>query len=361
MMPLALIEEGNDLLYRYLSRENFKKIAGFYHPDPLIEEFTYGEGGGFSAFVWNNVSIGSRIFFHTTIGGTRYLTAMYVVTDFAPAAVWRANDRMKNRYRNPHLHPEEHPDWWGEDIETEKSEKYIREAYLRGEIYTGVDMVLIGDSKKSVDIRKTPIVLDKPVLSRLRMRGKPIKWDIVDKHGKVFDEKRCITSCLRVPRVLSDSDGDLLESMVHKAKARETDKKSFMHVRAIDPFLASKIELECATEGEIEKCLVRRLDTIEKGLRFIGNQVPLESGGRIDVLAERKDGTPVLIEIKKGTADDRTLTQLVSYIHAFLAKKPKHEPVGKIVCGDASARLRSACEHLKIDIHCYGEVLLRRE
>jgi hypothetical protein len=359
-MSIALIEDGNDLLYRYLSREQFKKQAGFYHSDPLIDEFSYGEGGGFSAFVWNHVNVGSRIFFHTTIGGTRYLTAMYVVSDFAPAAVWRADDRMRKKYRNPHLHPEENPDWWG-DHHSEGLERKVRAAYKKREIYTDVDIVILGDSKKSVDIRKAPIVLDKQVLSRLRMKGKPIKWDIVDKHGKTFEENRCITSCLRVPRVISSSDGDLLEGLVRRSAARAKGEKSFMHVQAIDSFLASRLELQGASEDEIEKSLIRRLDSIEKGLRFINNQVGLESGGRIDILAERKDGTPVLIEIKKGTADDRTLTQLVSYLHAFRAKNPKCEPVGKIVCGDASARLRSACEHLKIDIHCYGEVFLRNE
>jgi len=65
-MPIALVEEGNDLLYRYLSREQFKKQAGFYHPDPMFDEFTYGEGGGFSVYLWNNIGVGSRIFFHTT-------------------------------------------------------------------------------------------------------------------------------------------------------------------------------------------------------------------------------------------------------------------------------------------------------
>ncbi|VVB63368.1 Uncharacterised protein [uncultured archaeon] len=97
-MAKAIIEKGNDLLYRYLSREQFERHFGYYHPDPLIDEFSYGEGGGFSTFLWNNMNIGSRIFFHTSIGGTRYLTAMYHVMDFAPAGVWRLDDKMKSRY-----------------------------------------------------------------------------------------------------------------------------------------------------------------------------------------------------------------------------------------------------------------------
>lgn len=57
-MVLALSKNGNDILYRYISRDSFQKRFGFYHPDPMIEEFTYGEGGGFSAFVWNNINVG---------------------------------------------------------------------------------------------------------------------------------------------------------------------------------------------------------------------------------------------------------------------------------------------------------------
>ena len=88
-------------------------------------------------------------------------------------------------------------------------------------------------------------------------------------------------------------------------------------------------------------------------------QYRLESGSRIDILTRKKNGTPVIIEIKKGSADDGTLTQLISYLFEYKRQFPKENPQGMIVCGDASSRLRNACEHLSIDIRCYGDVHIR--
>ena len=162
-MVKALVEHGNDLLYRYLSRDGFERRFGYYHPDPLIDEFTYGEGGGFSAFVWNNINVNSRIFFHTSIGGTRYLTAMYYVMDFAPAGVWRLDDKIKSRYENTHIHPDIFKQWWGGEYDPQ-NDKEIKKAYDSDIIYTNTDVVLIGDPNKSIDIRKAPLILDKNIL-----------------------------------------------------------------------------------------------------------------------------------------------------------------------------------------------------
>jgi len=358
-MPLTLVEEGKDFLYRYISRQEFQKRIGFYFPDPLIEEFTYGEGAFYSPFIWRNINTGSRVFFHTRIGGTRYLTAMYWVADFAPAAVWRADNRMRSRYRNPHLHPEKYPEFWGDDAASRQRDQEVSVAYANGTIFIDVDMVLIGDPRRSFDIRKSPVILNREVMGRLDMQGKPVKWDIVNRKGEPFHEDRCISACLRVPRVLSKSDGDFLESLVSKAAGVVRREQSYAHISAIDPFVASEIQLSCATEEEIESLVIKKLRALEAGLRYVARQVRLDGGNRIDILAERKTGDPVVIEIKKGTADDSTLTQLISYLHQYKKEHPERDPVGKIVCADASYRLRTACEHLGIHVHCYGDILLR--
>lgn len=355
-VAIALAENGNDLLYRYLSREQFERRFGYYHPDPLIDEFSYGEGGGFSAFLWNNINVGSRIFFHTFVGGTRYLTAMYHVMDFAPAGVWRLDDKMKSRYENTHLHPDIFKQWWGGEYDPSNDMK-IKEAYDSGIIYTDQDVVLLGDPRKSYDIRKTPIVLDKYLLSRLDLNGKPIKWDIVDNKGNRFDENRCITTCLRPPRVLSKSDGDMLELLVKQRHERLTSNTLFNNFLPMNSFVATKIHFECRTESEIEDIVIKNIDFLEKGLRYINRQVILDDGNRVDILACNRNGTPVIIEVKKGTADDSTLTQLASYLHQYKKQLPSSEPIGKIVCANASYKLKTACEHLGIKIHFYGEIL----
>ncbi len=52
--------------------------------------------------------------------------------------------------------------------------------------------------------------------------------------------------------------------------------------------------------------------------------------GRIDILAYDKHGTPVVIEVKSGIADDSTLAQLLAYMSKIEGKEGK-TPRGVIV------------------------------
>lgn len=323
---------GSDILYRYLPRDAFQKKVGYYHPDPMIEEFTYGEGGRFSAFVWNNVGIGSRLFFHTTIGGTRYITAVYVVKEIIPAAIWRVDNDQRSKYRNPHLHPEDFPEWWGDDSESRAYDQETIEAYESGDILTDCDVMLIGDPSESIDLRKSPIVLDKAILSRLQLNGKPIKWDIVTKSGKPFPESQCVASCLRTPRILSRSDGDLLLDLAKGSVGLLRNEPSYSIIKPISSTIASKIQLECSSEADIERLIIENLTEIDPSLSYVSNQVILGNGIRIDILANDRNLRPVIIEVKKGTADDGTLAQLLSYIHQFQRERNQSGVFGKIVC-----------------------------
>jgi len=67
-------------------------------------------------------------------------------------------------------------------------------------------------------------------------------------------------------------------------------------------------------ERLIEDALARNIEIIEKGLKLAGRQVHLPGVGRIDILAYDQQGTPVIIEVKRGTADNSTLTQLLAYM-----------------------------------------------
>lgn len=211
-MVKSIDEKGKDFLYRYIEPEVFEKEYGKPHPDPMIDEFSYGEGYYYSKLIWNNVNIGSRIFFHTK----RCINAMYYINDLAPASVWRLDKKMKNKYKNPHLHPEMYPEWWGGDydLEDKQFDIEVKKAYENGTIYLDTDVLLIGDPEKSADIRHNPLFLNRDLLLKLDMQGKPVKWNIVDKNGKKLSEERCISSSLRSPRVISKHDGDILEILV---------------------------------------------------------------------------------------------------------------------------------------------------
>jgi len=343
-------------MYRYLSRERFRQRFGYYHPDPLIDEFTYGEGGGFSTFVWNNINKGSRVFFHTSISGARYLTAMYHITDFAPAGVWRLDSKMKSRFNNPHLHPEIFKEWWGGEYDP-ADDIEIKKAYNSNLICSNADVILIGDPKRSYDIRKAPLVLDKEILSRLDLNGKPVKWDIVDNKGRIFNENKCITTCLRPPRVLSKEDGDFLEQLVRHRFEKLTLNASLENFVPLNLIVSSKIYFTGKTEKDIENIIINNIQSLGEDLEFVDNQVILSDGNRIDILARNSKDVPIIIEIKKGIADDSTLTQLISYIHQYKKQHPADSPMGKIVCANASYKLKNACEHLGIRIHFYEEIL----
>ena len=96
---------------------------------------------------------------------------------------------------------------------------------------------------------------------------------------------------------------------------------------------------------------------LEPGLVYVDRQVILGDGNRIDILAKSSENETVIIEIKKGTADDGTVTQVASYLHQYHKQFPSEIVIGKIVCLDASYRMKAACQHFNIKIHFYGEVL----
>ena len=328
-MPLTLASEADDLLYRYISADAFRKRVGFYHKDPLIAEFTYGEAPHFARLLRKHIGVGSRVFFHTTIGGTRYLTAMYWAWALERAADGRLDPEMKRKFQNPHLHPEVWPGW-------------------DQDRYKDQDVILIGDPAKSFNLSKNPLVLTRDILDKLE-NLKPMNWDFVG-------------SCLRSPRLLSKADGDFLEGLVrNQAEAISAEPHLSSFVPIADPIVASNMALKCGTEQELESYIVDKLDKLEPGLQFVDRQVRLDDGNRIDVLARRPDGRPVVIEIKEGTADDSTLTQLLAYLRQFEKQFHGPAPTGKILCADASYRLKSACEHLHVQIHFYGDILLRTE
>ena len=230
-MIWAIAEKGNDLLYRYISPEKFEKKYGTFHPDPMIEEFTYGEGSRFSQFVWNNVNLGSLLFFHTN----RCITAMYYINNFAPAAIWRLDEEMRERYQNHHLHPETYPGWWDYDLKDKQFDIEVKEAYENGTIYMDTDVLLIGDPEKSFDIRHNPLFLKRDLLSKLDMLGKAVKWNIVDKNGKKLSDEQCISSSLRSPRVISKRDGDILEKLVKSHASRQPSPPNNETIRSRPP------------------------------------------------------------------------------------------------------------------------------
>ncbi len=98
-------------------------------------------------------------------------------------------------------------------------------------------------------------------------------------------------------------------------------------------------------ERLIEESLAQSLEVIEEGLRLVGKQVHLPDTGRVDILAYDKHGSPVVIEVKSGIADDSTLAQLLAYM-SKIKEKEGRTPRGVIIAEGFTKKLRHAVELL---------------
>lgn len=76
--------------------------------------------------------------------------------------------------------------------------------------------------------------------------------------------------------------------------------------------------VEMITEKELEDFLIKHLEIIEYGLRYVDRQVILENG-RLDILAKDKNGEYVIIELKV-VEDKDLLWQVVIYPKQFKDK-----------------------------------------
>lgn len=75
-------------------------------------------------------------------------------------------------------------------------------------------------------------------------------------------------------------------------------------------------ETSISLERDIEDHLIQHLDAIEKGLKFVARQFNTEVG-RIDILAEDRKGSRVVIEVKVGEAKDSAVGQVARYLGWF--------------------------------------------
>ena len=102
-----------------------------------------------------------------------------------------------------------------------------------------------------------------------------------------------------------------------------------------------------SAESELHAYLAENLDRLEPDLEPFDpdNYVehPTSDGGRIDLLCRDKDGTVVVIELKKGRADEAVAGQLARYVGWAKRELADGGRVrGLIVANVISDRLRNA-------------------
>lgn len=109
-----------------------------------------------------------------------------------------------------------------------------------------------------------------------------------------------------------------------------------------DANIEELVETSITLERDVETHLVRNLDSIEKGLRFIDRQVSIEVG-RVDILAEDASGRRVVIELKVGQANDSAVGQIARYL-GWYSRQDGKRPRGMLIASEFPEAVRYATE-----------------
>jgi hypothetical protein len=97
-------------------------------------------------------------------------------------------------------------------------------------------------------------------------------------------------------------------------------------------------------EANLENFLADRVDQIEPGMKLIARQLDTGIVGRLDLLCEDKDGTLVVVELKKGAAGSSIIDQITRYMGWVMVNKarPNQRVRGIIIVGTSDTVLEYA-------------------
>lgn len=248
---------GKNMLYRYLISDVMKKRHGD-HPDPLFEEYTYGDGDKYGNMIRNNVELGSHIFFHTTIGNQRYITAHYYVSRVMEGYDARHDDEIRKKFNNIHIHPENYPDWWIDyNVDSEEEGN-------------SSDVIIFGHPDKSLGELTNPIPFDRDFGEKLEFENKKIKFEIVNKNGRVMNDAECISSCTRVPRYLTKNDVKFLINEINSLNGGEKiDSEHESGSIGNEDFFSIEEDEQCISDESFEeKKVLRHHEFVERNSKL---------------------------------------------------------------------------------------------
>ena len=71
------------------------------HLDPDLEEYTYGDVRVRARTLKEKVGRGDHLFFHTTLGGKKYITAYFIVDRTLDVSTAVEDKNILRKYKNP--------------------------------------------------------------------------------------------------------------------------------------------------------------------------------------------------------------------------------------------------------------------
>jgi hypothetical protein len=281
------------------------------HPDPALDEFTYGDHGQHAKKL-KSLTNGDYVFFHTTKNNRKHITAYYVVDRALDTVEACQNRAIRAKYKNPHIL---------ECLEGKRPKN--------GE----VDVIVFGDPILS-RVLEPPVLFDRKLAEKLslNMRFPTSKT-----------ETQVIGSATRAWRRLTDRDKDLLLKIAEKQKNRLPKA-----------LLRSTEEVAETLERDLEVCIADNPTCIGRGLKLLQRQKHT-GDGRLDVLFEDKQGNWVLVEVKLGRIGRDALQQIRTYIHTEREKNAGQNITGVIVCAGVMPAFEEELKKQKdIRILVYG-------
>ena len=276
-------------------------------PDPVLDEFTYGDVNVRARKLKSALSKGNYVFFHTSWGGKKYITAYFIVDRVLDTSSACSDKAIKSKYRNPHILD-----------------------YLAKGSRFNEDAILFGDPIKSR-------VLDKPLLFDRKLAN---KLSLNIKFSANRSDTQVIGSATRAWRLLTDKDINIL------LKAIGVEKRH-SHLRSTE-------EVTETIEKDVEDYIANNPGLIGKGLRLSERQLPIESG-RIDLLFEDSNSDLIVVEVKLNRIGRDALQQIQRYIHELRTKEKGKKVYGVIVCAEVMPAYESDIRNQKdIRILTYG-------
>ena len=281
------------------------------HPDPLFDEFTYGDGGPRGKKL-SSLRAGDHVFFHTTLRGRKAVTAYFVVDRVLSTRIACSDPRILLKYKNPHL-------------------LYFKENGRP--MHKQHDYVLFGDPILS-NVLRHPLPFDRGLASKLSLA-------VTFRRGR--SDTQAIGSATRAWRALSPRDVTVLLTAARRATAAAPSK---VLVRSTD-------EVAEIVEKDVEEHLASNPAILGRGLTLKARQLPIQSG-RIDLLFRDPKNELLLVEVKLGKIGRDAISQIESYLNEL--RSTQRRPVrAAIVCaGVMPAFQEDIGKKRDIAIYIYG-------